>query len=178
MTTAKPAVRVEAAWKSPARYWKTGGREVAVGSFNYSGSVTFKTCLKIYDLTSRTMKNIRSTAFRRTSTQNSHQLALLGNRSVKHRRGWSSRKRSSSHMPLVLGTHMEVAHMTNRSTQGNLVLPMMIRKVPNNKGKTACWKEIIKSGVRVNPKSLNIEAGVKKPHHVGLMPTSSTMARY
>jgi hypothetical protein len=47
--------------------------------------------------------------------------------------------------------------------QGKPVLPMMIRKVPRVKGRTANWKEIMESGVRVKPRSLNKDAGVKKP---------------
>jgi hypothetical protein len=53
--------------------------------------------------------------------------------------------------------------MTKRSMHGKPVLPMMIRKVPSNSGKTAFWKETIESGVSVKPRSLNNEAGVKKP---------------
>ena len=53
--------------------------------------------------------------------------------------------------------------MTNLSIHGNPVLPMIMRKLPKSNGKIAYWKEIIESGVRVKPRSLNMEAGVKKP---------------
>jgi hypothetical protein len=109
------------------------------------------------------MKKKRSTPFRRMSTQNSHQLAWLGKRRVKQRRGWSSKKRSSSQTPLRAGTHLEQSQITKRSMQGKPVFPIIMRKVPNSSGRTAVWKEIIESGVRVKPRSLNIEADVKKP---------------
>ena len=53
--------------------------------------------------------------------------------------------------------------MVNLNIHGKPVFPMMIRNAPNNRGTTAYSKDIIESGVRVNPRSLNIEAGVKKP---------------
>lgn len=57
--------------------------------------------------------------------------------------------------------------MVKRSMQGNPVFPMIIRKVPMSRGHTVSWKETIESGVRVNPRSLNSDAEVKKPHQVG-----------
>jgi len=53
--------------------------------------------------------------------------------------------------------------MTNRSMQGKPVFPMRMRKLPMSSGKIAVWKEFMESGVRVNPRSLNIDAEVKKP---------------
>ena len=64
--------------------------------------------------------------------------------------------------------------MTNRSMQGKPVFPMMIKKVPRSRGSTANWNETMESGVSVKPRSLNMDAGVKKPHQTGLTPTSST----
>ena len=46
---------------------------------------------------------------------------------------------------------------------GKPVFPIMIKKLPRSKGKTAVWKETIESGVRVNPTSLNRDGLVKKP---------------
>jgi len=81
--------------------------------------------------------------------------------------------------------------MTKRSMQGKPVFPIMIKNVPIINGKTANWNGIIDSGVRVNPRSLNMEAGVKKPlgnvskvelyeghityHQTGLTPSSLTI---
>jgi hypothetical protein len=109
------------------------------------------------------MKKMRSMPFRRMSTQNNHQLALLGNKSVKQRRGWSRRNLNSSQTPLLYGTHLEQSQIVKRSIQGKPVLPMMMRKVPKSRGRTHCLKRTMESGFRVNPKSLNMEAGVKKP---------------
>lgn len=47
--------------------------------------------------------------------------------------------------------------------QGKPVFPMMMRKLPSSNGRTAVWKEFMESGVRVKPRSLNIEAGVNMP---------------
>ena len=55
------------------------------------------------------------------------------------------------------------SHMTNRSIHGNPVLPIIMRNVPKRSGRTALWKDIIESGVKVNPRSLNNDAGVKMP---------------
>lgn len=98
-----------------------------------------------------------------TRIQKSHQVALVGKRRVKQRRGWSSKKLSSSHVSLFAGTKIDETHITNRSMHGNPVLPTMMRKLPIRSGSTASWKEIIESGVSVKPRSLNIEAGVKIP---------------
>jgi hypothetical protein len=40
LTTAKPAVRVEAAWKRPSRKRKPGGRLVTTGLWSWEMSVT------------------------------------------------------------------------------------------------------------------------------------------
>jgi hypothetical protein len=109
------------------------------------------------------MKKIRSMPLRRMSTQNNHQLARLGNKSVKQRRGWSRRNLNSSQTPLLYGTHLEQSQIVKRSIQGKPVFPIMIRKVPKSRGRTHVLKRIMESGLRVNPRSLNIEAGVKKP---------------
>ena len=109
------------------------------------------------------MKKIRSMPFSRTSIQKSHQEAALGNRSVKHLRGWSRRNFSSSHTPLPVGTIFVIVQIVNRSMHGNPVFPMTIRNDPMNSGRTAVSNDIIESGVSVNPKSLNIDAGVKIP---------------
>ena len=101
--------------------------------------------------------------FKTTRTQNNHQVAFEGNSSVKHLRGWSSKNRNSSQTPLPLGTHFSVIQMMKRSMHGKPVFPMMIRNVPNKSGKVANWKDTIEFGVNVKPKSLNIDAGVKKP---------------
>ena len=53
--------------------------------------------------------------------------------------------------------------MMNRRVHGNPVFPMTIRTEPSRSGKTANWKEIIESGVSVNPRSLKKVAGVKTP---------------
>jgi len=53
--------------------------------------------------------------------------------------------------------------MIKRSIQGNPVLPMIMRKLIRRRGRTAYSKEIILSGVRVNPRSLKAEAEVKIP---------------
>ena len=53
--------------------------------------------------------------------------------------------------------------MMKRSMHGNPVFPIMMRKVPNSNGKVAVWKDIMESGVKVKPRSLNMDAGVKKP---------------
>jgi hypothetical protein len=53
--------------------------------------------------------------------------------------------------------------MINRNMHGNPVLPARIKKIPRMSGSRARWKETIESGVKVNPKSLNIDAGVKIP---------------
>jgi hypothetical protein len=47
--------------------------------------------------------------------------------------------------------------------QGKPVLPIIIKNDPKRRGSTASWKETMESGVSVKPKSLNKDAGVKKP---------------
>jgi hypothetical protein len=47
--------------------------------------------------------------------------------------------------------------------QGKPVLPMMIKNEPSKMGRTVTWKETMESGVKVKPRSLNMDAGVKKP---------------
>ena len=42
-------------------------------------------------------------------------------------------------------------------------MPMIMRKVMSNIGKTAYWNDNMLSGVRVKPRSLNAEADVKIP---------------
>ena len=106
---------------------------------------------------------MRSRPLRTTRIQNNHHVAELGNSNVKQRRGWSSKNFSSSHTPLSFGTRYELSQITKRSMHGKPVFPMTIRKLPSSRGSTALWKEIIESGVSVNPRSLNIEAGVKIP---------------
>lgn len=46
------------------------------------------------------------------------------------------------------------------------MLPITIRKDPISNGTTAVWNDIIESGVRVKPRSLNIEAGVNIPLNI------------
>lgn len=53
--------------------------------------------------------------------------------------------------------------MTNRSMQGKPVLPMTTRKAPSSMGMMAVWNDSMLSGVRVKPRSLKEEAGVKMP---------------
>jgi hypothetical protein len=143
LTALKPAVRVEAAWKRPARARIPGARLVTVGSLSYmvvsqAGYNSREyTLSRPRTLTSRMMKNIQSTPFRITSTQNSHQVASDGKSKVKHRRGWSSKNRSSSQIPLPCGTQYDETQITKRSMQGNPVFPIMMRKVPNRRGNTA-----------------------------------------
>ena len=162
LTTAKPAVRVDAAWKRPPRKRKPPGRPSTTGALSCGCEQGFHAQIK-GQLTSRTIKKIRSMPFSSTRTQKSHQLAPLGNKSVKQRRGWSRRNLNSSHTPLRYGTHFEQSQITKRSMQGKPVFPMMIRKVPRRSGRTASWKRTMESGLRVNPRSLNSEAGVKNP---------------
>lgn len=109
------------------------------------------------------MKKIRSTALSTTKIQNSHQVAVLGKSNVKQRRGWSRRNLNSSQRALFRGANLETTQMTNLSMHGKPVLPMMIRKLPTRRIQTAYWKDNIESGVRVKPRSLNIEAAVKTP---------------
>ena len=70
---------------------------------------------------------------------------------------------SSSQILLLLGTIKDDAQMTSRSMHGKPVFPMMIRKLPNRRGSTAFWNEIIESAVMVKPRLLNIAAGVNIP---------------
>ena len=109
------------------------------------------------------MKKMRSMPLRAMRIQKSTHVALFGNRSVKQRRGWSSKNLSSSHIPDSRGTNLDDIQITKRSMHGNPVFPIMIRKLPNSKGNTASWKEIMESGLSVKPRSLNSDAGVKKP---------------
>ena len=71
-------------------------------------------------------------------------------------------------MPLSVGTILVMVQIIHRSIHGNPVFPMTMRNDPSNKGRTAVWKEIIESGVRVKPRSLNKVAGVKIPLFSGL----------
>jgi hypothetical protein len=90
---------------------------------------------------------------------------------------------------------LDTSQMMNLSMQGNPVLPMMIKNVPSTRGRTATWKETMESGVSVRPRSLNKDAGVKKPldvirlsptfgalvgthHQTGLISASSTIFEY
>lgn len=114
-------------------------------------------------LTSRITKKIMSTPFRMTKIQNSHHVAVVGNSRVKHRLGWSSKNLNSSQRLELVRTIFEANHIVNLSMHGNPVLPMMMRKLPSSKGRTAYWNDNIESGVRVYPRSLNNDAGVKKP---------------
>jgi hypothetical protein len=50
--------------------------------------------------------------------------------------------------------------MTIRSIMGKPVLPMMIRNDISRRGHTAVWNEIMLSGVRVYPRSVNPEFAV------------------
>jgi len=109
------------------------------------------------------MKKIKSVPFKMTKTQKSHHVARAGKSRVKHRRGWSRRKRISSYTPLDFGTTSDRIQMIKRSMQGNPVLPMIMRKLIRRRGRTAYSKEIILSGVRVKPRSLKAEAEVKIP---------------
>lgn len=159
----KPAVRVEVAWKRPSKKRKPPGMPSVAGDFTWVGvSRYYEPALWWGTPTSRIRKKKTSMPLRRMSTQTNHQLALLGNRSVKHRRGWSSRKRSSSQRPLPYGTHLWHTQIIKRSMQGKPVFPMTIRKAPISRGGTVFWKETIESGVRVKPRSQNREAVVKK----------------
>jgi hypothetical protein len=115
------------------------------------------------ELTSKTMKRIRPTAFRTNENQKSHQEAVLGKRRVKQRLGWSSRNRSSSQTPRFSGTIFEIVQMNSRSVNGKPVCPAMMRIAPTNRGTTAVRNEIIESGVSVYPQSVNIDPGVKIP---------------
>jgi hypothetical protein len=125
--------------------------------------------------TSRTMKKIKSRPFKMTKIQNSHHVAFAGNNNVKHRRGWSSKNLSSSQIPLSLGTYWLVTQIIIRSIIGNPVFPIMIRKLISRRGHIAVWKEIILSGVRVKPKSVNAEFAVKTPHHTLPWPSFVTI---
>src|SRR5436309_8375007 len=69
-TAAKPAVRVEEAWKRPSTNLMPGGNVVMTGSFR-----------------SRIMKKIKSRPFNMTRMVKSHHVAAVGNKSVKHRLG-------------------------------------------------------------------------------------------
>lgn len=109
------------------------------------------------------MKNTRSIPLRRTNIQKSHQVAVLGNRRVKQRLGWSSRNLNSSQIPLSRGTTFEAAQMTNLNMHGKPVFPMTIRKEPMRRGTIAVWKETNESGVSVKPTSLNNEEDEKIP---------------
>lgn len=53
--------------------------------------------------------------------------------------------------------------MMNRRKHGKPVFPATIKREPSRRGNTACWKDIIESGVSVNPTSLNKVAGVNMP---------------
>ena len=122
---------------------------------------------------------------------NRAQVAVLGNIKVKHRRGWSSRKRSSSQIAEVWGTTLLHSQIVNLSKHGKPVFPMTIRKPPRARIQTAPWKDIIESGVSVKPRSLKRVADVKMPlvamsmieatvfkntyHHTLLIPSLSTM---
>ena len=114
-------------------------------------------------LTSKMIKNNKSIPFSKKRIQNSHQVASLGKSNVKQRLGWSSKNFSSSHRPLSLGTSLWQIQMMNRSMQGNPVLPIIIRTDPKSSGSTAIWNEMKESGVRVKPRSLKSDAGVKIP---------------
>jgi hypothetical protein len=67
--------------------------------------------------------------------------------------------------------------------------PAMMTKASTNRGKTACWKDIIASGVRaypvikqalmtVIPTLLNMEAAVKKAHQPRLIPSLSRILEW
>lgn len=109
------------------------------------------------------MKNTISTPLRMTRIQKSHQVAAVGNRRVKQRLGWSSKNLSSSQTPLSRGTMLASTQITKRSMHGKPVFPMMMRKAPRRRGRIASWKDTMESGVRVNPRSLNMDAGVNIP---------------
>jgi len=109
------------------------------------------------------MKNITSSPFRTTRTQNNHQVALLGKSKMKHRRGWSSKKRNSSYRELPRRTSFDRTQMMKRSMIGNPVLPMTMRKLPRRRGKIAYWKDTMESGVSVKPRSLNMDVEVNTP---------------
>lgn len=113
---------------------------------------------------------------RSTRSQNSHQVAPDGNRSVKQRRGWSSRNFSSSHIPLPRGTILDETQMMKRSMTGKPVLPMTMRKLMARSGHVAMLNEFMLSGVRVKPRSIKAECGVKIPHQAWLWPAASTMS--
>lgn len=113
------------------------------------------------------IKNTRSIPLSTTRIQKSHHVAVLGNRRVKQRLGWSSKNLNSSQTPLLRGTNLEVAQMTNLSMQGKPVFPMTMRKDPMRRGTTAVSKELNESGVSVKPTSLNNEADVKIPLSLG-----------
>ena len=49
---------------------------------------------------------------------------------------------------------------------GKPVLPMTIKNAIRSKGKTASLNEFMLSGVKVKPKSMKADWGVKKPHQV------------
>ena len=87
LMTAKPAVRVEVAWNIPLKTCIPAGKVVTVGSPNYCSCQLPASSLKNSLLTSSMMKKNRSTTFKITSIQKSHQFALLGNSRVKQRRG-------------------------------------------------------------------------------------------
>jgi hypothetical protein len=111
-------------------------------------------------------------------TQKSHQLADDGKRRVKQRRGWSSRKRTSSHTLLDLGTIMEKTQRQKRRMTGKALLPAKIRNDMTTSGRVDFWNEIMLSGVRVKPRSVKAELAVKKAHHVLVTPTDSGMGPY
>ena len=110
------------------------------------------------------MKKTRSSPLRMTSNQKSHQVAPEGKSNVKHRRGWSSKNRSSSQRPDPREVKSEVIHIVKRSMTGKPVLPMMIKKLSKIIGSTAVLNEFMLSGVRVKPMSMKAELGVKMPH--------------
>jgi hypothetical protein len=83
------------------------------------------------------MKNIRSRLLRITKIQKSHQVALLGNKSVKHRLGWSRRKCNSSQNGLSTVANFDISQMMNLNMHGNPVFPIIIKKLPSSKGNTA-----------------------------------------
>ena len=64
----------------------------------------------------------------------------------------------------------EITQITKRSMQGKPVFPMMIRKDPRRSSNIDSWNEIIESGVRVKPRSLNKEAGVNIPLNAHVSP--------
>lgn len=119
---------------------------------------------------SRTRKKKRSAALRTKRTPRSHQVAELGKRSVKQRRGWSNRKANVSFFVEPVGESLKRIQIINRSKHGKPVFlpkfqhkvekkhigvrevyPTMMRKAPMRSGKTASLKEMKESGVRVYP---------------------------